>query len=99
MKISQLAKKPQLISVTIDDEDIVAEYGEAIEFWTWDRQPMDVFLKLATVDVSNTATVIEAVRELILDENGQQVLTGDVSLPTTVMMRVITRIVDGLGKF
>jgi hypothetical protein len=99
MKISDLAKKPQLMSVKIDDEDIVAEYGEAIEFWTWDRQPMAVFLKLATVDQSNTATIIEAVRELILDEHGQPVLTGEVSLPTTVMMRVITRIVDGLGKF
>jgi hypothetical protein len=99
MKISDLAKKPQLMSVIINDEDIVAEYGESIEFWTWDRQPMDVFLKLAAVDVSNTGTIIEAVRELILDESGKPVLTGDVSLPTKVMMRVITQIVDGLGKF
>jgi len=99
MKISQLAKKPQLISVTIDDEDIVAEYGESIEFWTWDRQPMDMFLKLASLNPEDTTTVISTVRELILDESGQPVLTADASLPTKVMMRVITRIVDGLGKF
>jgi hypothetical protein len=99
MKISELAKKPQLMSVSIDDEDIVAEFGEAIEFWTWDRQPMDVFLKLASVNPENTTSVIEAVRDLILDEEGKPVLVGDVSLPTKVMMRVITRIVDGLGKF
>lgn len=99
MKISQLAKKPQLVSVIIDDEDLVTEYGEPIEFWTWDRQPMDVFLKLASVDLTNTASIVSTVRELILDEAGQPVLTGDVALPTAVMMRVITRIVDGLGKF
>ena len=99
MKISELAKKPQLISVIIDDEDIVAEFGESIEFWTWDRQPMDVFLKLASINPDQTATVIQAVRELILDEQGEPVLTQDHVLPTRVMMRVITRVVDGLGKF
>lgn len=98
MKLSDIAKKPQLIEVTIADEDIVQEFGEALTFHTWDRQPMDVFLKLASVDQSNTASIIEAVRELILDETGKPVLVGDVSLPTKVMMRVITSVVESLGK-
>ena len=98
MKLSELAKKPQLTKITISDEDIVAEFGEAIEFWTWDRQPMDTFLKLASVDQSNTASVIEAVRDLVLDENGKPVITGENSLPTKVMMRVITSVVESLGK-
>lgn len=98
MKLSDLAKKPQLTKITISDEDIVAEFGEAIEFWTWDRQPMDTFLKLASVDQSNTASVIEAVRDLVLDENGKPVITGENSLPTKVMMRVITSVVESLGK-
>jgi hypothetical protein len=55
MKLAELAKKPQLIKVTITDEDIVTEFGEALEFWTWDRQPMDTFLKLASVDQANTS--------------------------------------------
>lgn len=98
MKLSELAKKPQLVMVTITDEDIVAEFGEAIEFWTWDRQPMDTFLKLASLDQSNTASVIETVRGLVLDETGKPVLTGENSLPTKVMMRVITAVVESLGK-
>jgi len=98
MKLSELAKKPQLTKLTIADEDIIAEFGEAIEFWTWDRQPMDVFLKLASVDQANTASVIEAVRDLVLDEAGKPVLTGENSLPTKVMMRVITAVVNSLGK-
>jgi hypothetical protein len=98
MKLSDIAKKPQLIEVTIADEDIVAEFGEALTFWTWDRQPMDVFLKLASVDQSNTTSVIEAVRDLILNEQGQPILVGEVSLPTKVMMRVITSVVESLGK-
>jgi hypothetical protein len=98
MKLSEIAKKPRLIEVTINDADIVEEFGEALTFWTWDRQPMDVFLKLAAIDQSNTASVIEAVRELILNEDGTQVLTGEESLPTKVLMRVIVSVVESLGK-
>ena len=98
MKLSQIAKKPKLIEITIDDADIVEEFGEALTFWTWDRQPMDVFLKLAAIDQNNTASVIEAVRELILNEDGSRVLTADISLPTKVLMRVIVTVVESLGK-
>ena len=98
MKLSELAKKPQLVKVVISDEDIVAEHGEAIEFWTWDRQPMDTFLKLASLDQTNTVAVIEAVRDLVLDESGARVITGENTLPTKVLMRVITAVVESLGK-
>jgi hypothetical protein len=98
MKLSELAKKPQLVKVTIDDADIVADFGEPLEFWTWDRQPMDTFLKLASLDQNNTATVIEAVRGLVLDESGTPVITGENTLPTKVLMRVITAVVESLGK-
>lgn len=98
MNLSELAKKPQLIKVTIDDKDIIEEFGESLDFWTWDRQPMDTFLKLASIDSNNTGSVIEAVRELVLDESGKRILTKDTALPTKLMMRVITRIVEGLGK-
>lgn len=99
MKLSELAKKPQLIEVTIDDADIVQEFGEALTFHTWDRQPMDAFLKLAAIDQNNIPTVIDAVRNLILDEKGQPILKGDIALPTKIMMRVITVVVEKLGKF
>lgn len=98
MKLNELAKKPQLIQVTIDDEDIVQEYGEALEFHTWDRQPMDVFLKLGSMDQDNPAQLVSAVRDLILDEKGKPILDGESVLPLKVMMRVINRVVEGLGK-
>lgn len=98
MKLSELAKRPQLIKLTIADDDIVAEFGEALEFWTWDRQPMDVFLKLAAIDQGNTASVIDAVRSLIMDESGKPILDKEAQLPTKVLMRVITTVVESLGK-
>ena len=98
MKLSELARKPQLISITIDDAEIVEQYGEPIEFWTWDRQPLDVFVKMAAVDGNNYASVVNAVKELILDESGRPLLTGEVALPTQVMMRVLNVVVERLGK-
>jgi hypothetical protein len=98
MKLSEVAKKPQLIEVTIDDEDIVAEFGEPLVFHTWDRQPMDTFLKLAAIDPNNYASVIDAVKSLVLNEEGRAILSQDNSLPTKLMMRVIGKVVEGLGK-
>ena len=98
MKINQLASKPQLIKLTIDDEEIVAEYGEAIEFWTLDRQPLDTFMKLATASQSDPTQIIDIVRKLILDESGKQVIEGDQILPTSVFLKIIKKIVETLGK-
>lgn len=98
MKLSELSKRPELVKRVLDDADTLAEYGEPIEFWTWDRQPMAVFLKLAAVEAGNYTTVFDAVRELVLDESGNRILTDEAMLPTPVMMRVITEVVEGLGK-
>jgi hypothetical protein len=98
MKLSQLAAKPQLIKLTVDDEATVKEFGESIEFWTWDRQPLETFMKLANSDQANAGAMIDIVRTLILDEAGKQVITKDVMLPSTVLIKVISKIVETLGK-
>lgn len=98
MKLSQLAAKPQLIEVTLDDELTIQEFGEAITFHTWDRQPMDVFMKLAAATGSDTMNVLHVVRTLILDEKGKEVLKDDNMLPTHVLMRAISKVTELLGK-
>lgn len=98
MKLTQLAAKPQLIEIVIDDADIVEQYGDAIVFYTWDRQPLEIFSKLASATGTDTAALIHIVRTLILDEAGEQVLKDDVMLPSPVLVRVIARVVDALGK-
>ena len=98
MKINQLASKPQLIKIVLDDEDTVKEIGEELEFWTWDRQPLDKFMKLATIRQDNPAEMIDMVRSLILDEEGKEVIKDDVMLPTRILIRVIQKVVETLGK-
>lgn len=98
MKLKDLARRPQLIEIRLDDEDIIQEFGEAITFHTWDRHPMDVFLRMSTINQQDHSAMIAAVRDLVLDDTGQPILTTDEVLPTRVMMRVITRVVESLGK-
>ena len=98
MKLSQLTATPQLIAIELDDTEIIKEFGEAITFHTWDRQPMDVFMKLAAADSKNTSNIIEIVRTLILDENGKEILKDDVMLPTHVLMKAIAKVTELLGK-
>lgn len=98
MNLSSLTAKPQLVLISIDDEDTIKEYKEAIEFYTWDRQPMDTFMRLASATQENTGTIIDIVKTLILDEQGKMILADDNMLPTNVLMKAITRVTEMLGK-
>jgi len=98
MKLSQLTAQPKLVEVKIDDEDIVKEFGEAITFHTWDRQPMEVFMRLANVEQNNTAELINIVKTLILDDKGKEILSDKNMLPTNVLMKAISKVTEMLGK-
>lgn len=99
MKLSQIASKPKLIELTIDDEEIIKEYEEALVFYTWDRQPMDVFTRMANLSEQNdVAALLEIVRTLVLDEDGKQILEADSTLPTSILMKVIGKVTEQLGK-
>jgi hypothetical protein len=98
LKLTQLASKPQLIKVLIDKPEIVAAYGDELEFYIWDRQPIDQFIKMATTGADNYGEMIKMVNELILDESGNKVLKEGEALPNDVMITVIGTVVERLGK-
>jgi len=98
MKLSQLAAKPQLIKITLDEEDIVKNYGDALEFWIYDRQDMDSFVKLATLDVNQFDKLAGTVNDMILNEDGTKVVKDGLALPTDVMMKAIQKVIEVLGK-
>jgi len=98
MKLKDLASKPKLIQVILDDEDTIASYGESLEFYTYDRQPIQTFMKLAATQGTDNEAMLEMVRKMILDEDGNEIITEEVSIPGPVLMRAITKIVATLGK-
>lgn len=98
MKLNQLAAKPKLVLFVIDDEETITEFGEAIEFYSWDRQPIETFMKLANMNQSDTSQMIEVVKTLILDEDGKQIVNGEQMLPSNILVKAIGKIVEKLGK-
>lgn len=98
MKLSELTSKPKLVELNIDDEATVKEYGEPIVFYSYDRQPMDVFIRLANINDKNTGELIDVVKKLILDEKGKQLLDDNNMLPTVLLMKAIAKVVEQLGK-
>jgi hypothetical protein len=98
MKLTQIAAKPKLVKLTLDDEQIRERYGDALEFWIYDRQPMSQFVKLAQMKSDNFGEVVEVINGMILDEDGNIIIKDDLVLPTDVMTKVVGVIVDTLGK-
>jgi hypothetical protein len=59
---------------------------------------MDVFLKIAAATGKDYGIIIETVRHLVLDSEGNQVMTEGMVLPSDILMKVINKIIDTLGK-
>jgi hypothetical protein len=98
LKLTQLASKPQRIKITIDSPEIVEKHGDTLEFWIMDRQPIDQFIKMATLSGDNYGEMILMVNELVLDEDGNKVLGEGEALPNDVMIAVMAAVVERLGK-
>ncbi len=98
MNLSQLSAKPVLVKVSLDDEATIKEFNEPLEFYTWDRQPMDVFMKLSQLDHTKPAEIIDIVKMLILDVDGKVILSKENMLPTRILMRAIAKVSELLGK-
>lgn len=98
MQLSQLAQKPQLIKLAIDDEDTIKEFGEALEFYIYDRQPVGTFVKMARLTSDDFAEIVKIVNDLILDEEGNPIVTGDLVLPQKLYIKVVERVVKQLGE-
>lgn len=98
MKLEQLASKPQLTKLTIDNPDIVETYGEELEFYVWDRLDMATYTKLAGIDQSDVTVMYAALRDMILDAEGKPVMTDELVLPMDVMTAAVEKVVARLGK-
>tara|TARA_R100001460_G_scaffold98254_1_gene141015 strand:+ start:208 stop:504 length:297 start_codon:yes stop_codon:yes gene_type:complete len=98
MKLSELAKKPQLVKLTISKQEIVDKYGDELEFYMYDRQSLDVFSKLANATTDNVGEYMSVLSDIILKEDGSPVMDGEMVLPIDVMTEAMSLIGAKLGK-
>jgi hypothetical protein len=98
MKLKDLAAKPKLIQISLDSPETIELYGEPLEFWIWDRQPIQNFIKVATTMNSDYAAAVVMMNDMILDEDGKLVCKDGFTLPSSVMTAAIHKVIEHLGK-
>lgn len=98
MKLSELAKKPQLQKITITKESIVEKYGDELDFYVYDRQPLDIFSKLADVQEENVGEYMNILKDIIVNEDGNPVMSEELTLPIDVLTEAMRLIGEHLGK-
>ena len=98
LKLTQLAAKPQLIKITVDDESIKEKYGDELEFWIYDRQPIEKFIQIASTISKDYNSAVSLLADLVLDEDGSPVMKDGMTLPNDVVSIVLHKIIDYLGK-
>lgn len=100
MKLAELAKEPKLVKITIDDARMVENYGEAIEFWVYDRVDMETFMKLANLEGGkDIGEIVVVMKDLILDEKGNKIISNGRVLPNDLMIKAVEKTVEALGNF
>jgi hypothetical protein len=55
-------------------------------------------MRLANADQQNLVEMITLVKTLILDEEGKEIIKDDNMLPSNLLIKVIAKVVETLGK-
>ena len=99
MDIKQLARKPQLIEIVLDDADIVENYGEAIKFWMLDYVDISTYFDFFRSQGQGQGEELNTLlRKIILNAEGQPSIGTDEALPIDISVAALTKINETLGK-
>ena len=93
MELSSLKLKPQLIEITIADEDIVKQYGEAVTFYMLDHLDIQTYFDFYKHQSAGDLTELtNIVKKILVNKDGKAILVKNETLPVILMSRVITAI-------
>lgn len=99
MNIKDFASKPQLVELILDDKDLVERYGEPITFYTYNIVRMSTYFDFFNARSNNEFGNLDKIMKgLILDAQGNRVLSDDEDLPIDIAAAAINKIGEILGK-
>ena len=65
---------------------------------TIDSEALVEYTKLASVKTDDFSSMIDLVKELVLDEDGNPVMDDEHVLPTDILNEAMVKVVDVVGK-
>lgn len=99
MDIKKLAKKPELVEVVLDGEDIVKEYGETITFYMKDFVDINTYFDFFRSQNEKSGEELnKLMASLILNKDGKPVLAEGEGFPIDISIAALTKINETLGK-
>lgn len=101
MEISKVVKKPELIKITLDDAQVIEAFGESIEFWMKDFVDIDTYFQFFQSQAEQEKDVRQLgkiLKKIVLKEDGSPAIGEDEELPLAIIVPVITRVTENLGK-
>jgi hypothetical protein len=99
MDISKLSKKPELVKITIDDADIVEMFGEPIDFWLSDGMGISTYFNFYKLQEQQDDVLLNnLLRQVVLKEDGTPSIGADETLPVSVVLAILVKISNFLGK-
>lgn len=98
MKLKDLATKPTLVEIILDDQALVEKYGEELSFHVHDKLPIGTYTKMASVNTKDPGALYEIMKDLILDDQGHPVLSEEATLPMDLLNAAIVKVTETLGK-
>jgi len=99
MDIKQFAKKPELMEIILDDEDLVKEYGDKITFYMKDFVDVNTYFNFYKAQSDKDGERLSLLlQKLILDKDGKSVLEDGDQFPVDITISALTKINECLGK-
>lgn len=99
MFIKDLARKPELLEIVIDDEEIIKNYGDSIVFWMRDFVDLNTYFDFFQSQNERDGTKLnKMLRGFILNSDGEPVIDDEEQLPIDILVAALTKINEHLGK-
>jgi hypothetical protein len=98
MNLEDVFVEPVLVKVEIDDEETVAEYNGSLVFYTPDRQPLNVFIKLSSSLGKNQDESINLLQGLVLKQDGSPIYVGNRMPKPALGVKILAKVMELLGK-
>ena len=93
MDISEFVTKTAVRKLSLDDEEIIKEYNEPLNFYILMPMPVEKYAKVMTL------SKVEFVRDMLVKPDGTPLLGEGENIDTSLVSLVHDRIWVELGKF
>ena len=100
MNIEQFAKKPELIKIILDSDEIKSEYGDEVIFWMKEFVDINTYFDFyrTQTQTDNSGELGNILQKIILNEQGQPAIKEGHELPAGLAIAALGKINDILGK-